>query len=528
MKWHSLLKAILTQDMSIFKYRTKSDNKLFKLFVPLLLFSLVSFCIGLYAYKIAEVLVPHNLTHVMLVIFLGITTLITYIEGIYKSMTIVFDSKDNDLLFSLPIKKTTILFVRIFKLILYQYIFNLMYILPAYAIYCYFEKPSFIFYPLAILMILLIPLIPTLIACLAGYLAKVIFSGKKKNKIMQTAFSLAFFLVVFYFSYQSQGLTEDIIPSLVNLSEKILLYYPIGLYMKLINNPSIIGVIKLILVNVVPFALFIYLASIFYSKIISKSKNMVVKHDHKEAKIKTKSPILSLANKELRKYISSPVYMMNTLFGLLLMVVGTVALCIKGDQVIATLVTNGVKSLSIDTLFYLFITIIGGFTTISSSSISLEGKTINITKSLPVSIVDIFKSKILFCYIIELPFMLLSLVIYIIFYKPKLMIILAFILIIILVIFITSVIGLIFNLKYPKLNYTNDSEVVKQSLSVMISLFFGIIFSLFSAVLVMALASIISIKTAFITHLIMMMFIAFISYLLLIKKGVSRYKQLNI
>ena len=166
MKWYSLLKAILTQDMNIFRYRTKSNSKLSKISVPFLMFFIVSFCIGIYAYSLAKILAPHNLTYITLTIFLGATTILTYMEGIYKSMTIVFDSKDNDLLLSLPIKNTTILFVRIFKLVLYQYIFNLMYILPAYIVYCFIEKPSISFYPISLIMILLIPLIPTVIACL--------------------------------------------------------------------------------------------------------------------------------------------------------------------------------------------------------------------------------------------------------------------------------------------------------------------------------------------------------------------------
>ena len=36
--------------------------------------------------------------------------------------------------------------------------------------------------------------------------------------------------------------------------------------------------------------------------------------------------------------------------------------------------------------------------------------------------------------------------------------------------------GLIVNLKYPKLNYSNDTEVVKQSMCSMISVFIGLLF----------------------------------------------------
>lgn len=43
----------------------------------------------------------------------------------------------------------------------------------------------------------------------------------------------------------------------------------------------------------------------------------------------------------------------------------------------------------------------------------------------------------------------------------------------IITIFLQSVIGLIVNLKYPKMNATNDTEVIKQSMSSTISVFIG-------------------------------------------------------
>ena len=529
MKWYSLLKAILTQDMNIFRYRTKSNSKLSKISVPFLMFFIVSFCIGIYAYNLAKILAPHNLTYITLTIFLGATTILTYMEGIYKSMTIVFDSKDNDLLLSLPIKNTTILFVRIFKLVLYQYIFNLMYILPAYIVYCFIEKPSISFYPISLIMILLIPLIPTVIACLIGLMAKVLFNKMKKNKIMQTVFSLAFFLVILYYSFNNNGMTESIIPTLIKFHDAIIkYYYPIGLYMNLINNATLIGTIKLILVNILPFGLFIFMLSLYYFKILSRSKNMSITTNNKEIKIKSQKPVISLAIKEIKKYLFSPVYMMNTLFGLILIIIITFILVIKGEEAVLSLFTNSLKGISSNLLFYFLIVVFGGFTTISSSSISFEGKTINITKSLPISIKDIFNSKILYCYIIELPFMLISLLIYTIFYKPKLLVFIALLSIILLIIFITAVIGLIINLKYPKLNYTNDTEVVKQSLSVILSLFLGIGVIVFSIVLVLLVSMLSSIKTAIFIHLLAMILLSAILYILLIKKGTKRYKQLNI
>ena len=112
MKTFSLLKAALSQDMNLFKYSAKrNSSKITKILFPIIIFIIVCFSIGTYAYMIGEKLAPFNLTYIMVSMFIMVVTVMTFIEGIYKSQGILFDSKDNDLLFSLPIKKSQILFV---------------------------------------------------------------------------------------------------------------------------------------------------------------------------------------------------------------------------------------------------------------------------------------------------------------------------------------------------------------------------------------------------------------------------------
>ena len=141
MKIISLVKAAFSQDMNIFKYSSKKNSsKLNKILFPILLFAIVCLSIGVYAFTIGEELAKYNLTFVMLSLFIIMVTMLNFIEGIYKSQGILFEAKDNDLLFSLPIKKSQILFIRILKLLAFQYIFNLMFLLPAFAVYVYFEQ----------------------------------------------------------------------------------------------------------------------------------------------------------------------------------------------------------------------------------------------------------------------------------------------------------------------------------------------------------------------------------------------------
>lgn len=534
MKTFSLLKAAFSQDMNMFRYSAKrNSSKLNKILFPIFLFLIVSVSIGTYAYMIAEKLAPLHLTYIMLSIFIMLVTILTFIEGIYKSQGILFEAKDHDLLFSLPISKSKILFVRIVKLLLFQYIYNLMFLLPAFIIFIYFEKPGISFYFISFLMTILIPIIPTVLSSTLGYLIKSVASKFPSKKVVQTVLSSVLCLVIFYFSMNLENFIQDIASKATSINDILTsIYYPLGLYINLITEFQLIELIKLLFIHILPFILFIWIGSKFYFSIISSSKETSVskKEKHNHYVIIQRKPIISLVRKELKRYFSSPVYMFNTSFGLLLSVIVSIYLCFKGQEIFDMILESyGVtSSLSLPVLFYYFILFVGMMTSISSSSISLEGKTMNITKSLPIKEKTILNSKILTCFVIELPFILFSNVLFFIKYKPNLLYMILIMLIGILTIFISANIGLIINLKYPKMNATNDTEVVKQSISSMISVFIGIGIFIGSIFLAVFLSDYISIDVLLILHTSFMTIISICLYYILIKFGVKEYRMINV
>ena len=533
MKIFSLIKAVLTEDMNIFKVQTKRNSSKFKkLLLPIVLTIIICSYMAFYAYSLAKELAPFDLTYIMLTFFLGAVTILTFMEAIYKSQGILFDSKDNDLLFSLPIKRSTILFIRTLKLILFQYMYNALFVIPALGVYVYFEHPSIKFYLISIVMFLLLPLIPTVIGSVFGYIVKLVSSKFKAKKIIQTVLSLAIFFGIYYISMNSETFLSNIVEKATDINDIIIrIYYPIGSYILLINKFDFILLIKFIIINIIPFIIFVIIGQRYYFKIISSNKNITTaKRKSNSSVIKVNKPIIALTKKELKRYFSSSVYMFNTIFGLILLLVGTVILCIKGGNALDSIINEMdiESSLSVNILFYFLVLMAGLMTSITSSSISLEGKTINITKSLPVSVKTILNSKILYCYIIEMPFMIISIILFIIFFKPGILFVILTTLLSIIVIGISSTIGLIVNLKYPKLSFHNDTEVVKQSMSSMISVFIGMGLLFTSIVLIIYLSDYINGNILLFLLLLLFIIIFIIFYGILIKKGPKEYKKLNV
>ena len=98
MKIISLLKAVLTEDMNMFKYSSKKNTTKFKkMLLPIFLFLVVVSSILSYSILIGTELNKVNLNYVLLTMFVFIVTSLTFIQGIYKSQSILFEAKDNDL-----------------------------------------------------------------------------------------------------------------------------------------------------------------------------------------------------------------------------------------------------------------------------------------------------------------------------------------------------------------------------------------------------------------------------------------------
>ena len=333
-------------------------------------------------------------------------------------------------------------------------------------------------------------------------------------------------------SFNLNSFMENIAYNATNLNEMLIkIYYPIGAYVSLINQFDILIFVKLLAINIIPFVIFIMFGQKYYFNIISNFKSSSVNtKNNKKKTIKIRKPIISLAMKEIKRYLSSTVYMFNSSMGLVIALVLTIILCLKGKEMLVSLLSSYgmTNAISIELLFYGLILFTGAFTSITSSSISLEGRTINITKTLPISYKTILNSKILYCFIIELPFFLISELIFIFRFGMSLTYFIQIIALTFVLILISAVFGLLVNLKYPKLNASNDTEVVKQSMSSIISVFIGFGIFILSILALGYLGQYIDINILITLHILLLTIITGVLYTVLMRIGPKEYQKLNI
>ncbi len=534
----SLLKASMTQDMNILKISGKKKGKS-SMILPLILTIYLMFTIGANASIVFDLLSKNGQTHALLSVFAFGVSIMTFIEGVYKAGPLIFNCKDDDLLLSLPLKRRMVIFVRVFKFYVFEVLFNSLFLLPVIIAYIPFGNIDVTYFITSLIMLLLLPVIPIVISCIFGAITSSVSSKSKYKNLIQIVFTMGILLLVFYFSFNIQGIKNFLVNNVSTLNANIMkYYYPAGMYGKLVSNFNIIDLLIFILINVLSFSIMVFIVSKVYFKVNTELKSVKVsnKKSSKNLNYNKNSVTKSLIKKEIKTFFNIPVFIINSGFGLVLFIVIAVILTFKIDSIIPFLEKSDMgvtitkktimDNLSIVILVLLIFT--SFLTSITSSVISLEGKKINIVKSLPVKVKTILMSKVYACLFITTPVLLIGDLILFIRFKTNIIEAVFLIVLSILMPLTTHFIGILVNLKYPKLDYESSAEVVKQSTSSFISVMAGLVIMMFLTGFVIALATILHASIILLGLTVLFIIINLILYSILVTRGVKNFNELTI
>lgn len=480
-KMFSLLRASMSEGMNIFRISGRKQSKVMRIGLPIIVAVLLMFSVGFYADMMMEPLVEVGMEFVVLTLFVVIGALFILVEGVYKASGLLFNCRDDDMLLSLPIKKSTVLFVRILKFYFFQVMVNALILLPAMIAYAMRVDVGVTFYLVSGMALLVLPMLPVAIACAIGSVIA-FFSAKFRFKsFAQIIITTLFLLVLMYASFNMQDIVKSLAENATSINEVVTkLYFPAGEYVGLVTDFKGLDLVKFLGINLGIFGVLVAILGSVYYKINSRVK--VVKSDirKKEYKIRATSPLLALIKKEASKFTSSPVFVINAGFGLVLFVVACILICVNIQEILRMFAGYGVGVSTefiignVPVVLFGLVVFASMTSSITSSMISLEGKSFNILKSLPVRPVTIILAKVLTAVFIMMPFILLGdLIMFVNFEFSAWQIVLILVASVIWPL-VAEMVGIIVNLKYPKMDAKNDTEVVKQSMSSAVSVFVGI------------------------------------------------------
>lgn len=465
-----------------------------------------------------------EIEYILLVAMMALSSIYLIFKTIIKVNKTIFNAKDYSFLLSLPIKKSTIIASKIFILYFANLIFLLFFMLPAYVAYVLNTSPSLYFHFYFFISVIFIPLVPTVIGGIIGSIFTAIAARFKYKNLGNILINLGFVFVIYYFSFKSQNMNAlDLAMLSESLVNKLNSIYPLSqIYSEIIQNNSIIHLLLFIGISLGIFELFEFIIEKYFDNINSKLNAVTINKVYKDQLIKTSSPLMSLYKKELKRYVSSSIYVLNTAIGSLLLIVAIILLFVVGGEKLDAI-------LDVPNISQIFMTkgplMFGVFASLScttQSSISMEGKNLWILKSLPVEIIKIFIAKIMVNLTIIIPTILISAVVLTIGLHLSFLNFLVLLFTpIVFAIFIAGL-GLIINLYFPIFDWANEIKVVKQSMASFLTLALGMATSIIPLVITVKINATLY---SFIIGLIMLIACIFL-YSFLFNKGKKLFKSL--
>ncbi len=478
----------LTQVRATFnlsKIKTQLRNNPKKVILLILFFIFVYaslvFSVVMYYDYMAQVFRDNGLINVFLISVFSTGTLFSVLTIVFAADGYLFHSKDLSLLLSLPIKPRNIVVVKMLMLLSLTYAFDFLMVFPGLIIYFIYAGPvTFLMVFNAIIMSLFIPLIPLVVFSLLSVLIKRLVMNSRFRQLFIFLGAFLFLGLTLAISFGSSFISNELILNSQNFFQSLNKYYfPLAWFVKGIINGSVLYTLLFILISFVPFALFFIILS---KKIttIATSFNYEIKRSNKKTIDYSHSGIFkNIFIKEYKKFFTTPMYFLNMMvFPIMILALGGYVIFKFSDiqniilQIYYAVVLNldtvqiPLKSLSITPIC--IVMLIMSLSTVYSScvSISMEGNKLWILKSLPIKENVIFYAKIAVCFSLQIvpSFIIVSIVLALI--NANIIVWISAFIAAILVCSFLSMLGMVINLYFPKLEFKNEMEVYKQSLAV--------------------------------------------------------------
>lgn len=396
-----------------------------------------------------------------------------------SSGTKIFNMNSYERLITLPIKPISVIGSRFLVMLLENEIYSFAIFLPGIISYGIVLHPSFAFYPIAILLTSFAPLFPITLASILGVFFTGLFSKTNHKNIITSLLSLVFVVAIvagsFYISSRSSSSSDADITGIIESSNTINKYYFMASWAKEAwVSSDWLALLYFILVSTGVYAAFVLVTSWRFVPICLSLQEKKSSKQFKMVDQKGTSALFALVKKDLKMYFNSRVYLVNTIVGYIFWVVFAAILKFLPTWLQLTSI-EGISETIISA--YPFISaffVMTGSTT--SVALSYEAKQWWLTCSLPIKNKTLYASKVIMNMVVFLPFYILSSVLFCSICRPDIVTcIMAFVFPPVFAIG-AGYFNLFANILFPKFDWTNEAQVVKNSASSIVSFLGSMLF----------------------------------------------------
>lgn len=443
-------------------------------------FLLVAAVLAVYVAGLAYGFVMLGMGELVPVYLFAVTSILIAGFTFLKAGSIIFQSKTYEMMIALPVSRAAIVVSRFLTMYVTNLLLGVLVMGSGFFVCGMTMHPPVGFYVWGLAGTLLLPLLPVCIAVIFGAGITAISSRMRHKSIVETGLVLLLMIgiMVLPLAFSSQPDPQLLLMDMAGaLKEQIGKLYPPAVWFGQAVSQGKPGPFLLFTAGAfLLFAAMIAVLQQYFTPICSALNASGAKNNYRMGSLKQQSPLTALWKKELRRYFASSIYVINTSMGYILMAVFAGSLHFMGMERAAEL---GIT----EKMLPFLLAVIASIMPTTSCSISLEGKWWWIVRTLPVSGRQILDSKLLVNLTVAAPFYLAAVTLGILAVSPGVVEAVWIILIPAVYILFTAVAGLTVNLAFPVFRWENETQVVKQSASTMITMLVGMAASILPAVL---------------------------------------------
>lgn len=482
----SLTKVLIKNSFQKYNENNKNKNIVGKVILYILLGAYLMGIFAFLSYGLISTLKQANQESMFIGIFLLGLALLTIIQSIISATNVFYFSKDIEYILPLPLKPKEILISKLNVILITEYIMEIIFAVTPITIYGIMTLQGPMFYIISLLVLIVFPIIPILIAT---FIIMIImsFSKRFKNKDrFRLIAPLIGIILAVIMSFSLSGTTnyseEDLLNSLKQANSMVeMVSDNLPIIKPAINaivNSSFVEFLKLLGITLILYIVFILIGNkIYFRGVIGNLSSGTKKgKEVKLKKIKTNSIGKSYVIKEFKVLLKNPIFFIQCVLPSVLMPIIFLGIFI------VTLNTNNsqealnefksVLRIYIETPIGLAIIIsVTEFLTsmlyIAPTVISRDGQNAIFMKYIPISyykqliykgIPNIFFGTITSTIVIAFIYILA---------KPSLLFLLTVFIINLILLILQTLLMELVDLRKPKLEWTTEYAVVKQNLNLL-------------------------------------------------------------
>ncbi|MBQ1367817.1 MAG: hypothetical protein IIY45_06980 [Firmicutes bacterium] len=398
--------------------------------------------------------------------------------SVFSTYSGLYLAKDNDLLLSLPIPVRTIMTSRLITVFLMGVMYAGVVMIPTLIVDWIVAKAGIGRIAGGILLFVIITAIVMLLSVTLGWVVAKLSLKLKNKSIITTLIALAVVGIYYYVYFQAVDLIQDLIKNAVMYGNRVKgAAYGVYLFGRIGEGDFLSAAIFLAIIALLSFLVWRLLSRSFIK--IATSSAAAPKVRYQEKIVRAKSPMQALAQKELRRFISSSNYMLNCGFSILLIPASGILLLIKGKEICEVLnsVLGAIPNLTAMILLTALFMMSSMIDT-ATPAVSLEGKSLWIPQSLPVHPKTILRSKALAQLILSFPLMLFTAVSIAVIVPGSLAVKIMLVIVTGAFSIFLALFDTVIGTRLPVLGWTSEVVPIKQTAAIMIVLLGGWLISI--------------------------------------------------